>query len=93
MTQEHSLLLKLGNPYHIISKNINQWQPQIMHNAFQSQEKVYVFKEIYDHKLDIKSWSPQRTTKHIMQVQEIIVLNRLVELHFRKNVDHCRSCV
>ena len=41
-----------------------------------------VFIEVHDHKLVIKLDHPQRTTKHIMQAQEIVELNGAVEPHF-----------
>ena len=62
--------------------NSNQWQPQLEHKTFQNQGKVNVFKKVQDHELNIKLDHPQTTTKHIMQVQEIVELNRLIEPHF-----------
>jgi len=53
-----------------------------MHKTFQNQEKMDVFKEIYDCQLHVKLDHPQRTTKRIIQVQGIVELSRQVEHHF-----------
>ena len=41
-----------------------------------------VFKEVHDHKLDIKHDHPKITAKHIMQAHGIVEPNKTVEPHF-----------